>query len=170
LYTNFLKSLMLKRLSLKTNRYKFSIPVMGLLLPRKILFYREIHTLSTKYNILYGQIGLDKGIKISNLAIKDFWHRLHVRTRNWEKENPKSWIGIKATKTIQNTPWISMVPKKLSNRWGLFVVRKSKILWSTFIPAWCLQLYLINTNSSNTKLKFGAKKKHASRQWRFSDY
>jgi hypothetical protein len=77
---------------LKTNRFKFSIPVrtasFGGLFYQEQYFYRKSHALSTKYNILYnGQIGLTKELKSGDQD--DFWHRLPIecgnQRRSWNK-------------------------------------------------------------------------------------
>jgi hypothetical protein len=75
---------------------------------------RNSHALSTKYNILYnGQIGLDKGIKISNLAIKMILaqtsYREHANQRGAAgTENLKililNWQRQKPLKPFKNTP------------------------------------------------------------------
>lgn len=71
---------------MKTNKFKYSIPLVGLCVlvacstKRDTFLARNSHALSTKYNILYnGQIGLDKGIKGIETSNEDnFWERLSI--------------------------------------------------------------------------------------------
>ena len=138
---------------MKTNRFKFSIPTLGLLLlvacstKNNTFLSRNSHALSTKYNILYnGQIGLDKGIKaIESGNQDDFWHRLPVESMliNEEvvgTEKPKNadfeLAETKATKAIQKHSMnIDGLEKNYQIDESYLLLGKARYYDQRFIPA-----------------------------------
>lgn len=154
---------------MKTNRYKFSIPVIGLLLlvacsTRKNTFLsRNSHALSTKYNILYnGQIGLDKGIKNIESGNKDdFWHRLPIESMQINEEvagtekpiNPDFELAeTKATKAIQKHSMnIDGREKNYQIDEAYLLLGKARYYDQRFIPALDAFNYILYKypNSSN---------------------
>lgn len=138
---------------MKTNRFKFSIPTLGLLLlvacstKNNTFLSRNSHALSTKYNILYnGQIGLDKGIKtIESSNQDDFWHRLPVESMliNEEvsgTEKPKNadfeLAETKATKAIQKHSMnIDGLEKNYQIDESYLLLGKARYYDQRFVPA-----------------------------------
>jgi len=154
---------------LKTNRYKFSIPVIGLLLlvacstKKNTFLSRNSHALSTKYNILYnGQIGLDKGIKnIESGNQDDFWHILPIESMQINEEvagtekpkNPDFELAeTKATKAIQKHSMnIDGREKNYQIDESYLLLGKARYYDQRFIPALDAFNYILYKypNSSN---------------------
>lgn len=154
---------------MKTNRFKFSIPCVGLLLlvacstKNNTFLSRNSHALSTKYNILYnGQIGLDKGIKSIESADKDdFWHRLPVESMVINEEvagaqktkNPDFELAeTKATKAIQKHSMnIDGREKNYQIDESYLLLGKARYYDQRFIPALDAFNYILYKypNSSN---------------------
>ena len=154
---------------MKTNRFKFSIPCVGLLLlvacstKTNTFLSRNSHALSTKYNILYnGQIGLDKGIKSIESGNKDdFWHRLPVESMQINDEmsglekskNPDFELAeTKATKAIQKHSMnIDGREKNYQIDESYLLLGKARYYDQRFIPALDAFNYILYKypNSSN---------------------
>lgn len=154
---------------MKTNRFKFSIPCVGLLLlvacstKNNTFLSRNSHALSTKYNILYnGQIGLDKGIKTIESGNKDdFWHRLPVESMQINEEvagtekpkNPDFELAeTKATKAIQKHSMnIQGSEKNYQIDESYLLLGKARYYDQRFIPALDAFNYILYKypNSSN---------------------
>ena len=154
---------------MKTNRFKFSIPSLGLLLlvacstKNNTFLSRNSHALSTKYNILYnGQIGLDKGIKtIESGNQDDFWHILPIESMVINEEesgkekikNPDFELAeTKATKAIQKHSMnIDGREKNYQIDEAYLLLGKARYYDQRFIPALDAFNYILYKypNSSN---------------------